>query len=348
MSLIQITPAPPDHQTRACCDTISTARFDANVCQGLPSEPAFEVGYQMSQKQKRQLGEPAVPVGWPWLFRLFGVPAWGQILVLFVIGVSAAAFFYWHSNEVRLARLEQKLDDLPKGLTGSLISQAAQAAQKGETNQALDATKAATAMIQVAKTSRAPATPQYFHQTLEGLNKIPAPPGDLSVTVAQAKISLAEYKSSLAPKPSLPPSSGTSLANLIPALPLNGTYLLIRTIDLPTGIVLRATERDTVALTGVPGKEMLAPPSRFFEKSKNVVQKLMIANATQTLDGIEWDSVTFVNVRIKYAGGTTRLKDVRFVNCTFEVPRDSSGNRIAEYAIVEPKEALTIGKPSPT
>jgi hypothetical protein len=59
------------------------------------------------------------------------------------------------------------------------------------------------------------------------------------------------------------------------------------------------------------------------------VEKLTIAGASQTLDGIRWTDVTFVGTRVKYAKGPLDMENVRFVNCTFDFPADESGSRLS-------------------
>jgi hypothetical protein len=58
--------------------------------------------------------------------------------------------------------------------------------------------------------------------------------------------------------------------------------------------------------------------------------------ASQTLDGIHWHDITFVGVHIIYRGGDLDLQNVRFVNCTFEVPtrtpQNSRVERFIDYA----------------
>jgi hypothetical protein len=51
----------------------------------------------------------------------------------------------------------------------------------------------------------------------------------------------------------------------------------------------------------------------------------------QTLDGIEWRNVTFVQMHISYKGGVVKIEGVRFVNCTFDLPPDPRGAKLAQY-----------------
>ncbi len=75
--------------------------------------------------------------------------------------------------------------------------------------------------------------------------------------------------------------------------------------------------------------EILLPPeSREF--SDNVrVENLMIAGASQTLDGIHWHNVTFIGTRLRYEDGPLDLQNVRFIHCTFGFPSDQRGAALA-------------------
>jgi hypothetical protein len=53
------------------------------------------------------------------------------------------------------------------------------------------------------------------------------------------------------------------------------------------------------------------------------------ADSTQTLDGFRWINSTFVRFKIRYDGGEVELQNVRFVDCTFELPNDTRGNAVA-------------------
>ncbi len=75
--------------------------------------------------------------------------------------------------------------------------------------------------------------------------------------------------------------------------------------------------------------EILLPPeTRQF--SDNVrVENLTIAGGSQTLDGIHWHNVTFIDARLRYEDGPLDLQNVRFVRCTFGFPSDARGAQIA-------------------
>jgi hypothetical protein len=49
-----------------------------------------------------------------------------------------------------------------------------------------------------------------------------------------------------------------------------------------------------------------------------VFENLFFANGWQTLDRGVWINVVFINMHIKYQGGPVILRNVRFINCTFD------------------------------
>jgi hypothetical protein len=59
------------------------------------------------------------------------------------------------------------------------------------------------------------------------------------------------------------------------------------------------------------------------------VQKLTLAGAAQTLDGIRWRDVTFIGTRLRYQGGELDLQNVHFVHCTFGFANNDRSARLA-------------------
>ena len=76
--------------------------------------------------------------------------------------------------------------------------------------------------------------------------------------------------------------------------------------------------------------EVLVPPATRSIRDNVLVEDLTIAGASQTLDGIRWRNVTFVGTRLIYGKGPLDLENVHFVNCTFELPPDDRGARLAD------------------
>jgi hypothetical protein len=82
--------------------------------------------------------------------------------------------------------------------------------------------------------------------------------------------------------------------------------------------------------------EILIPPhSRLFVDNVRA-SDVTLEGASQTLDGIHWHNVTFVNSRIRYEGGEVELRNVRFVNCTFGIELSGKGVRLADAMALGP------------
>lgn len=67
-----------------------------------------------------------------------------------------------------------------------------------------------------------------------------------------------------------------------------------------------------------------------------------LSGCTQVLDGIHWTNVVFVNAHVKYLGEEVSLRNVRFVNCTFEFTRNANGRRLAEHVALQ-QTSFTVG-----
>lgn len=75
--------------------------------------------------------------------------------------------------------------------------------------------------------------------------------------------------------------------------------------------------------------EILLPPASRMTSDGVRVRDLTLKGASQTLDGIYWENVTFVGTRLRYDGGEISLHNVRFINCTFGMPPNERGARLA-------------------
>jgi hypothetical protein len=67
-------------------------------------------------------------------------------------------------------------------------------------------------------------------------------------------------------------------------------------------------------------------------KDARSVTGLSLAEGQQTLDGTVWNHVLFMDMHIRYNGGPLYLKDVIFVNCTFEVHIGPREAKLLDYA----------------
>jgi hypothetical protein len=90
------------------------------------------------------------------------------------------------------------------------------------------------------------------------------------------------------------------------------------------------------------GTDAVRTSSGTLAQNANSISGVTLNDVTQTLDGVEWKDVTFVNSRIRYHGGDLKMENVHFVHCTFEVPVNPRGAQLADYAALE-SGALKIG-----
>lgn len=75
------------------------------------------------------------------------------------------------------------------------------------------------------------------------------------------------------------------------------------------------------------------------------IKGIVAVTASQTLDDIEWEDVVLVDSHVSYHGGALALKNVRFVNCTFDVTTDR-GRQVLNYAMTNQPELLISGDKS--
>jgi hypothetical protein len=165
------------------------------------------------------------------------------------------------------------------------------------------------------------AQPDFFAPALTALDRLLAKrPGDsrLFEHVTLARISLAEFQSSLVPEP-VQPSVAKRIAIGVPREIAAGEKLDPASFG---GQILDATLMPDTA-------EVLLPPSSRAFTDNVRVENLMIEGAAQTLDGIRWRNVTFVGTRVRYENGELDLQGVQFVRCRFGFTTNDRGARLA-------------------
>jgi hypothetical protein len=176
------------------------------------------------------------------------------------------------------------------------------------------------------------AQPEFFASSLAALDLVAqqAPQNQrLFDHVTQARIALAELRSSENPMPS--PNAGSAVGSqLAPdiAKPLSiaapREFAANSTLDPQN---LRSNYLDATLMPDT--SEILLPPtSRSFADNMRV-ENLTIAGAAQTLDGIHWRNVTFIGTRLRYESGELDLQNVHFVRCRFGFSSDDRGARLA-------------------
>jgi hypothetical protein len=218
----------------------------------------------------------------------------------------------------------------------------------GDKTRATEVANDAQELLMTAKESKSPVPPGYFPGTVALFNNLPAVTDpEVEGHLLSARVALAEYHSALEANPDLPAKDvqlkvpmGAPVTSQ--ALTGNAVYRAEHQLTLAPQTALQA-QGAVIDGSAVPvGTDLIEAASASLAKNGNSVSGLMLNGVTQTLDGIEWKNVVFVNSRIRYRGGDLRLDGVRFVNCTFVVPAGSRGLQMADYATLE-SGVLTIG-----
>jgi hypothetical protein len=88
--------------------------------------------------------------------------------------------------------------------------------------------------------------------------------------------------------------------------------------------------------------DMIIPPANRWEADRLTVSGVNVIDGRQSLDGFIWDNVTFVNMKIRNNGGTALLNNVRFVNCSFDLPPDNNGTSLANYVALARTDQLSL------
>jgi len=225
---------------------------------------------------------------------------------------------------------DQQSDPLKTVIHDLLASAAYALPQKPEV--AARAIGVADGLLATLMKEKRPAEPEYFQQTISVMNelnqRIPRSKttGDrtegtgLRTAVYSTKISLAKYRSVLESVP-----------------PIAGLTWLIFTPDATSGqfikgpIHLNQVNFD-FSFLGQREAIKIVPPLKGLLSENVVVENAYIKGGYDVLDGIHWRNVVFIGSHIIYRGGELELRNVRFVNCTFEVPPSEHGDKFVNYA----------------
>lgn len=204
---------------------------------------------------------------------------------------------------------------------GTALEAAVHESDAGNITQSEVAMDRAAAVVTAAKFRSEAAAPGFFEISLAQLDRaVAAHPENARLVehAVLARIELAQLRSALEPAP------------------VQATPAAMVAIYAPRAIA-RDSVLDPASLggtfldaTGMPSSsEILEPPfSRLFVDNVRV-EKLTLAGATQTIDGIHWKNVTFIGTRLRYQGGEVALQNVRCVRCTFGLAVGERGARIA-------------------
>jgi hypothetical protein len=271
---------------------------------------------------------------------------WVKIAASIILTCLAGLAVEMYHVNGRLSTIEGEVKALPARTAQQLLQQSQQAAATGKTSEALRAAEAAAVFLNQARTKHASIEQAFFEQVTQQLQSLQSVP-QLSQEVHNARLALASYRSAINSPPPLPRRT----ANLTPNLYEKGLALSIAAYPVSTTFNLSPPKPFTLEGNGAAfdargmriGQEIIIPATRSLDENPIVIKDLVLIGATQTLDYITWDDVTFIDAHIKYQGGPVRLRHVRFVNCTFDFPSNDVGARVAEYAALEPKQELRVG-----
>ena len=200
----------------------------------------------------------------------------------------------------------------------------------------MDVDRAASIVTAMRLQSR-PASPPFFEVSIATLDRVMQGHVDderMMQHVTDVRAALAELRSSMNVADSAAPAAGTADAKRV-SIGAPRELAADSTLDPKT---LGSNYLDATLMPDTA--EILLPPeSRSFADGVRV-EKLTIAGAAQTLDGIRWRNVTFVGTHLRYEGGALDLRQVHFVNCRFGVTSDARGATLAT--------ALALGQSSIT
>lgn len=236
------------------------------------------------------------------------------------------------ANGLRVGKLEDSVkvianqqSDQTQKLIHDLLSIAKNPKQPETAARAI---QAATSLISSLKDKRRSSSPEFFESAIQEIyllhsSKHP----DLQAAVFTAQKQLAEYRSALNPIPQLDAIHFKTMDHAF-FFPLSARPSVIE----GGAFDVRQVKGNAVHLE-FPGK---------ISTDDLVVNGSVFLGGIQSLDGIRWHNVTFINMHIAYGGGEVELHNVNFINCTFDLPNNGNGSRLSNYAALK-AEDLRIG-----
>ncbi|MGA8035048.1 MAG: hypothetical protein WA823_15850 [Candidatus Acidiferrales bacterium] len=234
----------------------------------------------------------------------------------------------------------------------SAIASAADEGKSGDVTSSEMETDRGASILTSAWEKGLGAPPNFFETALGQLNAIVAthPESDrLADHVFQAKIALAELRSGIgagaAESQPVEVGAGTAAAGSQSAAA--GKHVVF---DSPRAITAKQSVDGAtfggnyIDATVMPHTaEVLLPPATRAIEDDVRVTGLTIEGASQTLDGVTWKDVTFIGTRLRYEGGGTSLKNVKFVRCTFGFSDDEGGTKLVE-AVARGEGTVSVKK----
>jgi hypothetical protein len=295
------------------------------------------------------------------------------ILALLVVLVATLAWYGGRSLWQRVSRSEPapvaQAPSMPRSSgTASWerdvlasIESGIHSAQGGNITAAEVAVDRAGSMIEAARVDSNGASPDFFDTASRSLDRALQTHPDnsrLFEHVTAARVNLAQLRSTRAGSPSTAADAAGTAATASQsekpagdeqerAFTPGGSQKTV-TLSAPREIAANrllnpeALGGDTIDATLMPETvEILLPPSTRLFLDNVRVQDFTIKGASQTIDGIHWKNITFIGTRLRYESGELDLQNVHFLNCTFGVPMDQRGARLAN-AIALGQASLTI------
>ena len=255
------------------------------------------------------------------------IPEWTPYLLLGLLLVTPLVFGWsvglqLRANATRVQAAKAPDPSVHDSLRSSFDAARGYAAL-GDWDRAIASTNSAVTILQNAESSRVRMPEESFDSLIAGLDGIfvtGAKPA-LQESLMRARIVLAEYHSTLEPVP-LIPDDRTALA-------------ASRKLALGSHTHTGAFFLSVVDGYGLPkGADFFVPPSQVLANDI-WVEGLTLVGGAQTLDGIHWRDLMFIRSHIRYQGGELELRNVRFVNCTFEIAKSGRGENVARYITLD-------------
>ncbi len=212
----------------------------------------------------------------------------------------------------------------------------------------------AAAIVTAERMQEQAAAPDFFESGIQGLDRVLLTHPDnqrLLEHTIQAKIELAQLRCAQPTEAGSANGDGAATRRNqgandsgIGAVPVGPGAQAPHSVTIPGHVVLaspRAVSAQSVldaatakgnyidaTLMPETAEIILPPATRLFSDDVRV-EGLTFQGASQTLDGIHWKNVTFIDTRLRYESGQVSLNNVRFVRCTFGFSLDERGGRLA-------------------
>ena len=233
--------------------------------------------------------------------------------------------------ESAVKALGDNQSDPLKGLVHDLLAAATNALPE-KPDVAARAIKIVHSLIVTMKKERRGADPEYFKTTISAMdelnNRIPVAKSvggiqkpQLRAALYATRISLADYRSAIEPTPQIA-----------------GLTWLIYTPNSVAGVgyinhsIHLSQVNFDFSFIGQREALKVVPPLKGLLSENVVVENAYIKGGENFLDGIHWNNVVFIGARIVYRGGEVELRNVRFVNCSFDVPPSDHAGEFVNYA----------------